>query len=105
MQHIDWSRLGDGAEAAYASLHEAMVSHYTRLAQFDSALARRSIRQHLDGQSVDGFGRGFVLFPTLGIDVKNRLDELGITPEPPMQKQWFLDEPNRDGWRLKSAEQ
>jgi len=105
MTAIDWAQLGNGAPAAYQALHESLVSHYARMAQTDPDQARHAIRQHLSGESSPGMVKGFVLFPTLGKDVKARLDELGITPEPPGQQPWFMGQPDREGWRFKPAEQ
>ncbi len=105
MTTTNWARLGDGAAAAYQALHEDLVSHYARMAQTDPDRARHAIRQHLAGESVPNMIKGFVLFPTLGKDVKARLDELGIVPEPPSPEPWFTEQPDNQGWRFKPAEQ
>ena len=78
MMAIDWSRLGDSAEAAYKQLHEETVAHIVRLYQVSPAWARSAVREHLDGAHVPSPCKGFCLFPTLPKDVKARLDELGI---------------------------
>lgn len=96
----NWARLGDGAEAAYAQLKEEMVAHLVRLVQLDPDLARKSIQQHLSGELVPDPAKGFCLFPDIGRAVKARLDELGIVPAPREPEPWFLQQPDKHGWRL-----
>jgi len=74
---------------------ETMVSHFVMMVQIDADYARAAVREYV--------ARPGCLFPQIAKDVKSRLDLLGITPEPPQDEPWFLQAPDRNGWRFKPA--
>lgn len=81
----------------YEAHREAMVGHFVFMLQADSDYARHAIREYV--------ARKGCPFPDIAMDVKRRLEDLAITPEPRSPEPWFLAAPNQQGWRQVPAVQ
>lgn len=75
---------------------EAEVAHIVGLFQVDPDFARDAVARRLKIESYP--------LPKLGHHVKDRLAELGIETPPPKPAPWYLQPPDKDGWRFKPNE-